>query len=509
MNARKSSMRTLVWFRGKDLRVHDHAPLADAAGAGDVIPLFVLDPYFFAPARARRLPHRMQFLLESLRELEVSIAARGSRLLIVPGRSVAVVPRLVRAWRVDRVVGYAWAAPVGRERDRRVAERLRVPFDRYDGETLLAPGTLRSGSGTPYAVFTAFARAFHRAALIGSPVTALRKLPSLPRDLDANTVSVPTLEELGIAHNPQLQRGGEQAARRRLHRFVSGPGRLYHERRDRMDEDGTSRLSCDLKFGTLSIRTVWSAVSRSLAGAARRAFLNELVWREFMHSTLVDRPDLMTKPFRTDFEGFPWRYSLDAGLGSRELRSAHREGSSPGIADPSLRREATARAHWRAWVRGATGYPIVDASARQLLAEGFVHNRARMISASFLTKHLLIDYRRGEAHYMRYLTDGDWANNNGGWQWSAGCGADAQPYFRVFNPVTQGVKFDASGAYVRRWVPEIATLPDAYIHAPWTAPRTVLRDAGIVLGRHYPRPIVDHQSARERFLETAASHLRR
>jgi len=151
----------------------------------------------------------------------------------------------------------------------------------------------------------------------------------------------------------------------------------------------------------------------------------------------------------------------------------------------------------------------VDASARQLLAEGFVHNRARMISASFLTKHLLIDYRRGEAHYMRYLTDGDWANNNGGWQWSAGCGADAQPYFRVFNPVTQGVKFDASGAYVRRWVPEIATLPDAYIHAPWTAPRTVLRDAGIVLGRHYPRPIVDHQSARERFLETAASHLRR
>ena len=157
-------MRTLVWFRGKDLRVHDHAPLADAAAAGDVIPLFVLDPYFFTPARARQLPHRIQFLLESLRELEASLASRGSRLLIVPGRSVAVVPRLARAWRVDRVVAYAWAAPVGRERDRRVAERLRVPFECYDGETLLSPGTLRSGSGTPYAVFTAFARAFHRAA---------------------------------------------------------------------------------------------------------------------------------------------------------------------------------------------------------------------------------------------------------------------------------------------------------------------------------------------------------
>ena len=472
-------LRTLVWFRGKDLRVHDHAPLADAAATGDVIPLFVLDPYFFAPARARRTPHRIQFLLESLRELEKAIASRGSRLVIVPGKSVTVVPRLARAWRVDRVVGYAWAAPVGRQRDRRVAERLDVPFDLYDGETLVTPGTLRSGSGTPYAVFTAFARAFHRAALVGTPAGAPRTLPPLPGGLSAGTVPIPTLAALGIARNPQVQRGGEEAARGRLRRFLNGPGRSYHEQRDRMDTEGTSRLSCDLKFGTLSIRAVWSAASRSLDGTARRVFLNELVWREFMHSTLVDRPELMTKPFRRDFEGFPWRA------------------------------DRTADRHWRAWVRGTTGYPIVDASARQLLAEGFVHNRARMISASFLTKHLLIDYRRGEAHYMHYLTDGDWANNNGGWQWSAGCGADAQPYFRVFNPVTQGEKFDRSGAYVRQWVPELAPLPDVYLHAPWDAPREVLAAAGIVLGRDYPRPIVDHQTARERFLKTAARHLRR
>lgn len=471
--------RTLVWFRGKDLRVHDHAPLADAASAGDVIPLFVLDPCFFAPARARRTPHRIQFLLESLRELETAIASRGSRLLIVKGKSVAVVPRLARAWRVDRVVGYAWAAPVGRERDRRVAERLQVPFDLYDGETLVKPGTLRSGSGTPYAVFTAFARAFHRAALIGAPERAPRALPPLPAGLAARTVAVPTLEALRIAHNPRLQRGGEAAARSRLHHFLNGPGRRYHEQRNRMDREGTSRLSCDLKFGTVSIRAVWSAASRVLDGMARRVFLNELVWREFMHSTLVDHPELMTKPFRADFEGFPWRTD----------RAAERD--------------------WRAWVRGTTGYPIVDASARQLLAEGFVHNRARMISASFLTKHLLIDYRRGEAHYMRYLTDGDWANNNGGWQWSAGCGADAQPYFRVFNPVTQGETFDPSGDYVRRWVPELAPVPDDYLHAPWSAPRDVLDRAGIVVGRDYPRPIVDHQAARERFLATASSHLRR
>ena len=471
--------RTLVWFRGKDLRVHDHAPLADALSAGDVIPLFVLDPYFFAPARARRTPHRIQFLLESLGELEETIASLGSRLLIVEGKSAAVVPRLARAWRVDRVAGYAWAAPVGRERDRRVAGRLPVPFDLYDGETLVTPGTLRSGGGTPYAVFTAFARAFHRAALIGPPDGTPRALPPLPDGLAARTVSIPTLEALGIERNPRVQRGGEQAARRRLRRFVSGPGNRYHEERDRMDREGTSRLSCDLKFGTLSIRAVWSAASRALDGTARRVFLNELVWREFMHSTLVDRPDLMTRPFRADFEGFPWNT------------------------------DRTAERHWRAWMRGTTGYPIVDASARQLLADGFVHNRARMVSASFLTKHLLIDYRRGEAHYMRYLTDGDWANNNGGWQWSAGCGADAQPYFRVFNPVTQGGKFDPSGAYVRRWVPELARLPDEHLHAPWDAPRQVLDAAGIVLGRDYPRPIVDHQAARERFLTVAASHLRR
>ena len=498
MTHRVRTQRTLVWFRGKDLRVHDHAPLADAAAAGEVIPLFVLDPYFFAPVRARGTPHRIQFLLEALRELETAIASRGSRLLVVPGRSVEVVPRLAGAWDVDRVAGYAWAAPVGRERDRRVAARLRIPFDRYDGETLLPPGTLRSGAGTPYAVFTAFARAFHRAALIGAPVTAPRKLPPLPRGVEADVVPLPSLADLGIVHNPHVQRGGEEAARRRLRRFLSGHGDRYHERRDRMDEEGTSRLSCDLKFGTLSIRTVWSAASRSLAGVARRTFLNELVWREFMHSTLVDRPELMTQPFRADFAGFPWLYPLDA------VRDTNGHGEALGAGD-----DAAAHAHWRAWVQGTTGYPIVDASARQLLAEGFVHNRARMISASFLTKHLLIDYRRGEAHYMRYLTDGDWANNNGGWQWSAGCGADAQPYFRVFNPVTQGEKFDPAGAYVRRWVPEIAALPDSCIHAPWTAPLGVLREAGVTLGRDYPHPIVDHQTARQRFLDTAGGHLRR
>ena len=481
---RRDGSRTLVWFRGKDLRVADHAPLADAVAAGEIVPLFVLDPYFFAPSRARRTPHRVQFLLESLATLAASIRRRGSRLLVVPGTSVTVVPRLARAWRVDRVVAYSWVAPVGRARDRRVAERLHVPFDLYDGETLVTPGSLRSGAGSPYVVYTAFARAFHRAALIGAPRPAPRRLPSLPLDVDAGNVAIPSLEALGVTRNPRILRGGEVAARQRLRRFFRGAaGREYDVGRDRLDRAGTSRLSCDLKFGTLSARTVWAAASRALRGAARQAFLNELVCREFMHSTLFDRPELMTEPFRHAFAGFPWRYQARGGEGG-------------------------AGRDWNAWVTGRTGYPVVDAASRQLLGEGFVHNRARMISASFLTKHLLVDYRRGEAHYMRWLTDGDWANNNGGWQWSAGCGADAQPYFRVFNPVTQGERFDPSGLYVRRWVPELARLPAAFIHAPWTAPADVLRAAGIVLGRDYPYPIVDHRHARERFLTTASAFLR-
>jgi deoxyribodipyrimidine photo-lyase len=325
-------------------------------------------------------------------------------------------------------------------------------------------------------VFSQFARAFRRTVLIEKPIPAPRKLPPLPAGVDARTKPIPPCEALGIARNPAVLEGGERAAQARLRRFLRGAAVAYPERRDRMDLAGTSRLSADLKFGTISVRQVWTEVGRALGGTtAARSFQNELAWREFTHSTLWDRPELLEKPFRASFVGFPWTY------------------------DEAL---------WRAWVLGRTGYPVVDASARQLLGEGFVHNRARMISASFLTKHLLIDYRRGEAHYMKYLTDGDRAQNNAGWQWSAGCGCDAQPYFRIFNPVTQGEKFDPEGDYVRRWVPELGLMPARYIHNPWEAPDALLRAAGVRLGRDYPRPVVDHRLARERFLALAAQHLR-
>lgn len=470
-------MRTLVWFRGKDLRISDHAPLHAALQGDEVITLFVVDPYFFAPERAAELPHRMQFLAESLASLAKNIKHLGGRLLCVPGRSVDVVPALAKQWRVDRVVAHRWVEPFGRERDRRIGATLDCPFELFEGEMLHPPGTLRTqSSNTPFAVYSPFSRAFRKTVIVDDPLPAPKALPPPPADVRADTVPVPDCAALGLTRNPALQPGGERAAQDRLNAWLDGAADRYAADRNRMDLPHTSRLSADLKFGTLSVRTVWTRVLSTLGeGKATTTYLNELLWREFSHSTLWDRPELLQEPFRPKFKDFPWGYDAE---------------------------------HWQAWADGKTGYPVVDAAARQLLAEGFVHNRARMISASFLTKHLLIHYKYGEAHYLKYLTDGDWAQNNAGWQWSAGCGCDAQPYFRVFNPMSQGEKFDPTGGYVRRWVPELSRLPTRYLHAPWTAPAAVLSEAGVVLGETYPKPIVDHQEARATFLDMAKGYLK-
>ncbi|MBI4913210.1 MAG: deoxyribodipyrimidine photo-lyase [Acidobacteria bacterium] len=462
-------MRSLVWFRGKDLRVSDHGPLAEGA-KGELIPLFVLDPRFFAPERARELPHRMQFLLGSLEELGARIAGLGSRLVIAEGRSVEVVPRLAALWKVDQVLAHRWTEPFGRERDRRVAQGLAgrgIPLRLFEGETLLPPGSVRTAQGGMFRVFTPFARACALRLAPSSPVPAPGSLPPLPSGVGTEGIPIPSLEALGLAPNPRVQSGGEAAAQARLRAFLAGPLARYAEERDRMDLEGTSRLSADLKFGTCSIRQAWAAASGS-EGAG--PFLNELLWREFSHHLLWEWPELLQKPFRADFQGFPWRKD---------------------------------EAAWKAWVAGRTGYPVVDAAARQLLAEGFVHNRARMVAASFLAKHLLLDFRLGEAHYLKWLTDGDWAQNDAGWQWSAGCGCDAQPWFRIFNPVAQGRRFDPRGDYVRRWVPELAGLPPDGIHEPWRAPEHQRARLD------YPDPVVDHAFARERFLAAAKGHLRK
>lgn len=468
-------MRTLLWFRGKDLRVNDHAALhAAARDSRELFPVFVLSPKYFGAELGAAAPHRVQFLLDSLRVLASELAARGSELCIVDGPAERVIPELAERLKVDRVFASTAYEPEARARDERIAHKLSVPFTRFANELLIDPDAVRTAAAGVFKVYTPFARAAREQLGDLKLLAAAKQLPPLPAPLKLKRVALPELAQ----PNPRVQPGGERAGRERLKHFLAGPIGEYPTERDRMDHPGTSRLSADLHFGTLSARSIWLALAskQHIPDEARQRFSAELLWREFAHYTLWHKPAVVREPFRPEFKGFPWR------------------------------RDA---AGFEAWWRGTTGYPIVDAAARQLLEEGFVHNRARMVSASFLTKHLLISYQPGEAHYLRYLTDGDLAQNNLGWQWTAGCGCDAQPYFRVFNPIAQGQRFDPQGDYVRRYVPALAKLPARYIHAPWTAPAAVLEQAGVQLGESYPRPIVDHAEARQRFLLVASEHLKR
>ena len=474
-------MRSLVWFRGKDLRLHDHAALHLAAqDSRELIPVFVLSPEYFGPGGRELAPNRLRFVIQSLRELAQGLLERGSRLLIVRGPAGRVIPQLASSLRVDRVLAIRSGEPKSRARDERIRARLTVPFVSCLQETLLDPESVRTGAGGVFRVYSPFARACHAQLSALEVLPVPRRLPPLPAAKQLTgvpEVELPDLASVGLSEDARKLAGGERAAKQRLKDFLAGPVVDYPTDRDRMDRAGTSRLSADLRFGTLSVRAVWSALAArpDLPEGARGRFFSELLWREFAHYSLWHEPLLLSQPFRPQFRDFPWR-----GEG----------------------------AEYAAWWQGTTGYPVVDAAARQLFADGFVHNRARMISASFLTKHLLVHYKLGEAHFLRYLTDGDLAQNNMGWQWSAGCGCDAQPYFRVFNPVTQGERFDPEGAYVRRYVPELARLPARYIHAPWTAPAAVLAQAGVRLGDNYPEPIVDHRSARQRFLLVAGDQLK-
>lgn len=481
-------MRTIVWFRGKDLRVRDHEPLMRAVALGEVIPLLVLEESYFGGndqnrtfsgqgGHSNRPPHRLQFFVDAVASLSSELEAMGSSLVTVKGRATEVVPRLANEWNADAVFAQAAVEPGSRRRDASVAGALGENFRLFDGETVHPPGTLRTQAGRPYGVFSPFAKSWRRVVshlpAAGSPA----RLSTVPDDILRCVDPLPSLAELGMDRNSSLLTAGAAPAEDRLRRFLSDAGSAYKADRDRMGIEGTSRLSADLKFGTIAPRRVWLEAKDAIGGTdGGTSFENELIWREFSYSTLWDFPSIVTTPFQTDFVGFPWR---DDEIG------------------------------WRAWVDGTTGYPVVDASARQLRAEGYVHNRARMVSASFLTKDLMIDFRRGERHYFHYLTDGDLAQNTAGWQWTAGCGCDPQPYFRIFNPVTQGERFDPDGAYVRKWIPELRNMPSEYIHHPWDAPDALLRAAGVRLGETYPRPIVDHSFARDRFLETASRHLKR
>lgn len=433
----------VVWFRA-DLRLGDNPAVAAAtAGHDRVIPLFVVDPVPMAAAGELR----QRLLFGHLGALDAALGADGGRLLVRFGNPTQVVPAVVAATGAAVVHINHDYSPYARRRDRVVAESVAVV--EHHGRTVHPVGAVRTKQGGPFQVFTPFHRAWEA-----------RPWDPWPEPGDASWWSDPG-EGLPPPRDCPMP-PGEAGATQRLDTLLTIVDDYVHHR-DHPAVAGTSRLSADLHFGTIGARTVATAVGDGTPG--RLAFLRQLAWREFFAQLLGAHPETVHRAFRPAFEAVVWR---DDPVGLE------------------------------AWQQGRTGYPIVDAGMRQLRTEGWMPNRLRMITASFLVKDLLIDWRLGERWYRRHLIDADLAQNVGNWQWVAGTGADAAPYFRVMNPVSQSRRADPSGEYIRRWVPELSRMPSDSIHAPWEAAPLDLAAAGVTLGDIYPDPIVDHPAARER-----------
>lgn len=464
---------TLVWFR-RDLRLQDNPALrAAATHGGAIIPVYIHDVAAEGnwPAGA---PSRW-WLHHSLLALEAALRERGSRLILARGDSMTEIRRLVAATGAGAVAWNRRIEPAGGAQDAAIRGDLQqhgLAVEICNAGLLHEPESIVNRQGGPYQVFTPYWRAC-LALKVGAPIRlAAGSIPApsrWPRSLGLDELRL--LSSWAPAPNSGWETG-EAAAARRLRAFSTHSIERYAEERDLPAADATSRLSAHLHFGEIGPRQIWAAV-RALGRAegvfpphrGAAVFLAELGWREFAHHLLHHFPDTPERPLRAGFADFPW----EADSGGRRLR---------------------------AWQQGATGYPIVDAGMRQLARTGWMHNRVRMIVASFLVKHLRLPWSEGAAWFWARLVDADLANNTLGWQWSAGCGADATPYFRIFAPVLQGRKFDPDGAYVRRWVPELAELPAAFVHSPWEAEPAVLAAAGVRLDKDYPRPIVDHAVAR-------------
>ncbi len=470
-------MTTALWWIRRDLRLADNQALTAAIASADrVIPVFVLDPAILSSDQVGDAAReRVAFLFGGLRCLDADLRLRGSRLIVRRGDPAEELSSLASESDATALFAEEDPWPYARHRDARVAKVL--PLHLTAGLSVHPPGAVRKADGTPYTVFTPFSRAWKTLPLpaTGSGLSAPHSLSPVP-DVDSLPIPDEPAMPPGTAFRP-----GEAEARRRLRAFLEGddaPIYDYSETRDRPDLDGTSQLSPYLRFGMLSARqavvSVLSVIDAAPNAQSRRGaevWLTELIWREFYLSIQANFPETEQNSFRTGLRHIAWEND---------------------------------HAAFEAWSQGRTGYPVVDAAMRQLAQTGWMHNRARLIVASFLVKDLLVDWRWGELWFMQHLLDADPAANNGGWQWTAGTGTDAAPYFRIFSPVLQGKKHDPEGAYVRRWVPELARVPVRYVHAPWEMPLEAQRAADCVIGQDYPAPIVDHAWARERVLAAYA-----
>ena len=466
----------LVWFR-RDLRLTDNPAWSWAVQTGrPVVPVFVLDE---EEGEQPTGGASRWWLHGSLEALARTLRHQGSQLVLRRGNAGQTIAALARETGASTVVWNRLYEPATERRDREFEENWNetgTRTRRFQAGLLFEPEDIRSGTGQPYRVFTPFwrkcvAHGFDRPVAAAPPPEAPA---AWPRSDDLEGWELRCHEPDWAAGFRGVWQPGEEGARKRLGAFLAGAAEQYDQDRDRPGIEATSRLSPHLHFGEIGPRQI-AAAAAALPRRPREAFLRELGWREFSHHLLFHNPEMGSRNLRPSFDRMPWR-------------------DTP--------------ADLKCWQRGQTGYPIVDGGMRELWTTGWMHNRVRMLVASFLTKHLLIHWRHGADWFWDTLVDANWANNSCGWQWTAGSGADAAPYFRIFNPVAQSRRFDSAGAYVRRWVPELRRLPDSAVHAPWQATEPALAAAGVRLGETYPLPMVDHAVARERALDAWRTHVR-
>lgn len=474
------SSATIVWLRN-DLRIQDNPALYKAVKLGHpIIPVYIWSPEEDGEHEAGGATK--WWLHQSLESLKRDLDKIGLGLVIKRNKAaLGALQELIEETKARRVFWNRRYEPHNIEIDKRIKSSLKsddIEVESFYGNLLFEPWEVSTNSGTPYKVFTPFWRACNSLPEPKGPC----EIESKAKPFKGKIQSIP-LKELRL--EPKIKWAeeirsfwtpGEAGARKRMDAFFESAVYSYNDERNRPDHDGVSYLSPHLHFGEISPRQILYRAKQSLEEQSSKddkkavqVYLSEIGWREFAHHIMYHFPDTLTEPLRDNFNNFPWR-------------------------DDNLQ-------YLKAWQKGLTGFPIVDAGMRQLWAIGWMHNRVRMIVASFLTKDLLISWKLGAEWFWDTLVDADLASNTFGWQWTAGCGADAAPFFRIFNPILQGKKFDPEGDYVRQWVPELKNLPNKWIHEPWTASPEVLESAGINLGETYPNPIVDHGLARNKALE--------